>query len=862
MAERERILIVDDNENVCRSLALILERRGYEADWVLSGQEALQKAQAKPFDLALIDIRLPDMAGIELLTPLKEIHPDIVPVMSTAYASLETALQALNAGAAAYIIKPVKVDEVLLTIQGALEKQRLIRENRRLYEAARRELAERRLAERARRESEEQYRALVESFSDHVFILSCEGTYLASNRRVEHLNLRADQSLIGLRVRDVYPPQVAALYGEQIQRVLLTGKAVEFEHAMEGQDGQHFYVDTLYPIYRDGEIRAVGGICRDITQRKRAEEALRQHAERLRFLHEMDQAILEARSPQEIAAVALRQLRGLLPCRWASVVLFNPQSNTGTLLAVQDGDETQTSAAGRLELDACWIEPLSQEGLYEIGDLAAIPDPPASVRALRKKGLRSFVSVALLAHGELIGSLNLAAEEPQAFSLQDVEIMREVAGPLAIAIEDARLLEAERQRSEELSHVNALITALSQVAARMEASPLGPEGIMAIVADQLKQLGIFSSVALLDPTDGTPVLQYVSLEPEVADMVEELLGAPLRGYRLPRGRWPKYAVTLARGRALFLPDLATPAAAILSPLSGPIAGRILELCVLGPDTPGIAVPLSVGNSVLGILIVWSRRLREADTQPLSVFASQMAIALQNARLLETIRKHREELQRLSAQVIHAQEDERTRISRELHDELGQALTGLCINLAEIDKQIGAEVSPGIRGRLLESRALADQVLEQIRELALELHPSILDDLGLAPALRWYANTYSRRTAVRVDLEAMEADARLPAEIATALYRIVQEALTNVAKHAQAKRVAIRLRCEPSEVRLTIEDDGRGFDAQRLAGGEVRPGAGLVGIRERVALLGGSFGITSAPGQGTQLDIAIPRGQGS
>jgi signal transduction histidine kinase len=156
------ILIVDDDENICRSLRLIFKKMGYEVETAGTGREAIEKAQERFFNLALLDIRLPDTAGIELLAPLKELHPDMAVILVTGYASLETAVQALNEGALAYITKPLNMDEVLATVREALEKQRLVMENRRLFQEVQRELAERKRAEEALKEYSGRLEEMVE----------------------------------------------------------------------------------------------------------------------------------------------------------------------------------------------------------------------------------------------------------------------------------------------------------------------------------------------------------------------------------------------------------------------------------------------------------------------------------------------------------------------------------------------------------------------------------------------------------------------------------------------------------------------------------------------------------------------------
>jgi signal transduction histidine kinase len=217
-------------------------------------------------------------------------------------------------------------------------------------------------------------------------------------------------------------------------------------------------------------------------------------------------------------------------------------------------------------------------------------------------------------------------------------------------------------------------------------------------------------------------------------------------------------------------------------------------------------------------------------------------------------KQNEDLQRLSIQLINAQEAERKRISLELHDEMGQALTAIGINLEGLEKELPPETSANVRKRLAETILLADETLEQVREMALGLRPSLLDDLGLVPALRWLTNRLAQRLGIKTSVEAEDWNERLPSEMETVIYRVVQEALTNVARHAQANRVSVRLEYGAAMVVATIEDDGKGFDVTAV---DIHSSTGLPGIRERVALLGGGFKIKSQPGQGTCLRLEIP-----
>ncbi len=216
----------------------------------------------------------------------------------------------------------------------------------------------------------------------------------------------------------------------------------------------------------------------------------------------------------------------------------------------------------------------------------------------------------------------------------------------------------------------------------------------------------------------------------------------------------------------------------------------------------------------------------------------------------------DEASRLRAsQIIQAQEQERQRIARELHDETSQVLTSLLISLTLLEKSVETREA---RERIADTRALAHSTLRAIRNLSIDLRPSALDDLGLLPALRWYVKEYQKKCSIDVEFHATGFKERLPAEMETALYRIVQECLTNTAKHAKANRVTITLKEEIDRVYARITDDGDGFDYHALlvTPGQER-GLGLAGMNERAVLLDGTLNIHSTPGQGTVIEVTIP-----
>jgi two-component system sensor histidine kinase UhpB len=225
-------------------------------------------------------------------------------------------------------------------------------------------------------------------------------------------------------------------------------------------------------------------------------------------------------------------------------------------------------------------------------------------------------------------------------------------------------------------------------------------------------------------------------------------------------------------------------------------------------------------------------------------------------MLDVLGEHRGLLQKLSEQVLEAQEDERKRIARELHDETAQSLTTLLIRLRILER---AKSATEMRGQINELRELTLQTLEAVRKLAVELRPTTLDDLGLLAALEAYTDSYRSRMPLQVEFAVRGFDddsARLPPQLELVLYRVVQEALTNAAKHSGAQHVRVELRRARDELIARVTDDGQGFDVDDVMRSRER-GLGLFGMQERLALVRGTLIIDSSPGEGTSIEALVP-----
>jgi signal transduction histidine kinase len=235
----------------------------------------------------------------------------------------------------------------------------------------------------------------------------------------------------------------------------------------------------------------------------------------------------------------------------------------------------------------------------------------------------------------------------------------------------------------------------------------------------------------------------------------------------------------------------------------------------------------------------------------------LGIALAAFSVREILKLEREtaarrgELQQLSARLVEAQEEERRSIARELHDEVGQSLTGVLVEMANLSTLIRNQDTSALAPKADEIKRLVESSIGVVRNMALLLRPPMLDDLGLVPALQWQAREVSKRTGVRVKVAAEDVSEGLSEELKTCVYRTVQEALHNCVQHAGAHNVRVSIKQSDGRIVLSIQDDGKGFHAQQ------ERGMGLLGIEERVAHLGGSFAVDSEPGHGALLRIVLP-----
>jgi signal transduction histidine kinase len=280
----------------------------------------------------------------------------------------------------------------------------------------------------------------------------------------------------------------------------------------------------------------------------------------------------------------------------------------------------------------------------------------------------------------------------------------------------------------------------------------------------------------------------------------------------------------------------------------------------------VSVPLRARDRVLGVLNIASHQRRKYtndDVYFLYAIGDQLGIAIEHARLYERLRNARERLRKLARQNLVAEEDERRRIARELHDETSQSLSGIALQLQALIEMSGMPGTPSnefVSG-LKKVQALTVQVHNEVSRLISNLHPALLDTLGLVPALRQYAETRLQPLGIEVSVETKGKERRFPPDVEAALFRFIQGAVGNVAQHSNADHVTILLEYRPDEFTMKVSDNGQGFDVSEITDVEESGrGRGLFSMRERIGFLSGKSGIESEINKGTTVWASIPIGQ--
>lgn len=655
---------------------------------------------------------------------------------------------------------------------------------------------------------------------------------------------------IGKNHFDLYPHEEnQAIF----QRVVETGEPFSvlekpFEYEEFPERGVTYWDWGLQPVKGiNGVIEGVVLSMVEVTERKLFEIQLKRQNRELRQLTEAErkqrelaeglvQSTMVLNMSLELDQVLhsiLEQIRKVFPFQGADIVLIEGETlRVASFIGFEDYPNSLPSMEKSYTADDY---PLLQQ-VYSSQQPVIIDSVTEYSNWRVKPGrewVRSYAAIPLIVGSEIIGNINLNSERPGQFSSKAVQWLLAFATPAALAIHNARLYQAEsiaRQFAETLS-----------TAAQALSQNLNLEYVINALLDHMYTIL---------PSDSACVKL---LENEVYPIIHTL-----RGYK----KWADHAdiPTVPIGG-----DIIT--SSVIRRLETTRKSLVIPNSVAGPaPTPRspanvmcihswLIMPIIASDKLIGWVelgetegVVFNpEHIRRAEA-----LVFQAAVALQNARLFEQVQSSRERMQSLAHKLVKIQENERYHIARELHDEAGQALSSLKISFRLLEQELDCPQS--VRQKLVEMKGTTDSVLEELHRLAMDLRPATLDHLGLVAALEQHINNLNvEKLSLQFKAVGFER-VRLIQDVETSLYRIVQEALTNVIRHARARTVGILLERVHDRVRLFVEDDGVGFSLDTI---EQKDRLGLVGIRERAEMLGGRLTIESGPGKGTSIIVEVP-----
>lgn len=687
------------------------------------------------------------------------------------------------------------------------------------------EIYERQRVEAALRESEKRYKQLLASVTDYIYTVKLENNQPVATTHGPNClavtgytsaEYEADPQLWYNMIHPLDRHMVTA----HLANLLAGEPAPPFEHRIIHKDGTVRWVKNTTVLYRDEQGRCVAydGLINDITTHK-------QLRERLDAIYQLGDELTLLRDKALIVDRVLETVLNVLRVQGAS---YGEVDEIAHELAysfkVSGHTAPQQPLHSRLSLGGYNTQGLGV-AVVRSGqpfNLADTRHNKQYIPLLKQWPALSTLVVPMRIDQRVIGVLGAESNELNHFSLDDQQLLQALADQAAIALENARLFAAEQMAREQANTLREAAAALT--------STLELNQVLDSILTHLAQVVAYDNacVFLWD----AEWLHAVAGRGSVWQ--EHMLG---RRYPLDHS-------------LLLEIDNTSHSLMLVSALQG-----LNNL----HDTPGwMSIPLLVRAEVIGYLTLDNRRATaytQAEFTLAQAFANQAAAAIQNARLFEQIRAGREQLQSLSRRLVEIQETERRHIARELHDEASQALTSLMVGLRLLERE--ADQPQALSMRVNELKRMTDSVLENLHRLAIDLRPASLDYLGLVAALRQHIQRFNQqhKHLINAQFEAIDFnDERLPPLVETTLYRIAQEALTNVVRHAQATQVDVLLKRRGEWLVMIVEDNGIGFDSavttqnQRL---------GLLGMRERAQMLGGSLAIESVSGAGTTIYVEVP-----
>lgn len=667
--------------------------------------------------------------------------------------------------------------------------------------------------------------AALATVGEAIIVIDAASTIVQVNDEVLRTWGYRASELIGAPLTRLMPPDYRERHTIGMQRYLETGQAQVLGRRLELEGLRHD--GTVFPLeLRIAETRVAGQLLftaavRDISERKRIEAALQQSHD---------------------------QLRGILAGVSDGVIV---QNAAGELVYANDIAAKAMGYSSVSELMRA--DPADRRGRLEIMDETGAPlawnDLPG------QRALRGEAAVSSIVRYRIPGSGDEYWARVHAQAVYDVRGQLQLEVTVFSDITDLKRAELEQRLLAE--------------AGRLLSAPLGHDArLIAIARLMVPRLADWCAIHVVMPDQTIRLVSVAHADPARMAEAERQAGP------LTMNSQRTVAQVMRTGQSLLIPQINE--ALLAANADTPEALDRLRAAQL---RSAMIVPLLARDRTLGtITLVWAETARYYTPHDLALaeeMARLAAVAAHNAQLFEEaqalnadlearVNQRTEQLQRaqaeaqaLSQRLLEAREEERTNIAREIHDELGQQLTGLKMDVRQLGKALDQEAPEALQAKTEAMAAMLDRTIQTVRQIATSLRPAILDDFGLVAAIEWQVQELQARTGIAARFESQVDSLDLDRAATTAVFRACQEALTNVARHAQATAVEVTIQPAPEGCLITIQDNGRGIsEAARLGGKSL----GLLGMRERIQLVHGNLTIQGVPGAGTTVRLSIPFSQ--
>lgn len=777
------------------------------------------------------------------------------------------------------------------------------------YDNSKRKQAEEKIAFQAK---------LLDAVSNAVIATDPQGRVTYWNPAAEKLYGWTASEALGRNIVELTPADQSREQAAEIMERLVRGQSWSGEFLVQRKDGSKFpaFVSDSPVLDDDGNLMDIIGVSRDITQHKQAEETLQRNKSLLQHVLNTSPAVIFVKDYDSTVLVANRAMASFYNLS-VSEVIGRRQSDLHRELGTRQEDVEQWLADDREVIITHQIKRLVESGIdtnnrlhwfettkypIDIGEdrqgVLVFSEDITEWRRAKEAHRASEERYRKLAENYPNGTVNIydrdlritfvAGGEMKKYNATPSQFVgktfQELAPPETFAIAEPHLRAAfegqttsyetpywggrhylvnvaplrsadgtiseimvvtqniteRKQAEEEIIRQISRAETLVRTAARLNRE-LDLDAVIQAICEETIEAFHVSQCAIALYDENTDWLAYaggVNIPPEEVSVMEPI----------PREQFEEIAQ--AMGPLIIVPNIQKAPGLPNAGLNLRQDVRTVVVSTMRRDQQ------LVGTLTLGV-IGRERSFISDELILLKALSDQAAQAIINAKLLMTEKEQRAQLRVLTARLSEVEDNERRNIARELHDRVGQNLTALSINLSIIRDQVSDESAQGIIARIEDSVQLVEETAMQVRNVMADLHPTVLEDYGLTAALRWYAERFKMRTGIPIRVEDAEESERRPSSrLEAALFRVAQEALTNVARHAAATQVSIHLERRKETFRMIIEDDGRGFDPAALWETGDRSGWGLLTMRERIEAFDGHFGLKSAPGRGTKIIVEI------